>query len=418
MHRVVVTGMGMLSPLGVTVEQNKQNVFAGKSGISKITSFDVTDYTSQIAGQIEWGDQNEQQFNPDAFILPKEQRHIDRFVIYGICAGLQALADSGFEALTEDEKNRAGVLFGTGIGGLSTICATQDIIRDQGPRRVSPFFIPSAISNMIAGHLSIRKGLQGPSSCVVTACATGTHCIGDAARIIRCGEADVMVAGGAEGAVIPMTVAGFAQARALSTHFNDTPQKASRPWDKARDGFVVGEGAGAVVLEEYEHAKARGAKIYGELVGYGMSSDAHHITLPGNKGALRAMKNALNQAGLNAADVGYINAHGTSTGAGDLVELEAVKELYAADIDKVSMSSTKSMTGHLLGATGAVEAIYSLMALNEGVLPPTINLDDPMDEAQGIDLVPLKAKEKHVKYVLSNSFGFGGTNATLVFGKI
>lgn len=417
MRRVVITGMGILSPLGATLESNKKAVFAGKSGVSKITSFDTTDYVSQIAGQVVWGEQDGQ-FNPDPIISPKEQRHIDRFVLYGIYAGLQALEDAGFDASTDEEKNRAGVMFGSGIGGLTTICEGVNTLRESGPHRVSPFFIPSAISNMIAGHISIRKGLQGPNMCIVTACSTGSHCIGEAARIIRSNDADVMVAGGAESAVIPMSVAGFSQARALSTHFNDTPEKASRPWDIDRDGFVIGEGAGALVLEEYEHAKARGAKIYGELVGYGATADAYHITLPGNGGALRAMKNAMAQAHLNASDIGYINAHGTSTGAGDLTELNAVKELYGADIAKISMSSTKSMVGHLLGAAGAVEAIYSLMALNEGVLPPTINLDHPIEEAKGVDLIAHVAKEKQVKYVLSNSFGFGGTNASLIFAKV
>lgn len=417
MRRVVITGMGILSPLGSTIQKNQNNLFNGVSGISKITSFDTTDYASKIAGQIAWG-QDEGQFNPDSFMPPKEQRHIDKFVLYGIYAGVQALQDAGFEPKTEEEKNRAGVVFGSGIGGLTTICETADTLRESGPHRVSPFFIPSAIINMIAGHISIKKGLQGPSTCIATACSTGSHCIGEAARIIRSNDADVMVAGGSESAVIPMAVAGFAQARALSTHYNETPKEASRPWDKDRDGFIIGEGAGAVVLEEYEHAKARGAKIYGELVGYGASSDAYHITAPGNGGALRAMKNALHQAGLNAADIGYVNAHGTSTGTGDIVELNAVKELYGADIDKLSMSSTKSMTGHLLGAAGAVEAIYSLMALNEGILPPTLNLKNPIEEAANVDLVPFKAKEKKIQYALSNSFGFGGTNASLIFAKV
>ena len=417
MRRVVVTGMGILSPLGATLKSNQENIFSGKSGISKITSFDTTDYAAKIAGQVVWGTQ-EGQFNPDSVVSVKEQRHIDRFVLYGMYAGFQALDDAGFDPKTEEEKNRAGVVFGSGIGGLTTICDTAYTLRDFGPHRVSPFFIPSAIINMVAGRISICKGLQGPSTCIVTACSTGSHCIGEAARIIRSNDADVMVAGGSEAAVIPMTVAGFAQARALSTHFNDTPEKASRPWDKDRDGFVISEGAGALVLEEYEHAKARGARIYGELVGYGTSSDAYHITAPGNGGALRAMQNALHQAGINAADIGYVNAHGTSTGAGDVVELNSVKELYGADVDKLSMSSTKSMVGHLLGAAGAVEAIYSLMALNEGILPPTINLDNPVEEAENVDLVPFKAKEKKIKYALSNSFGFGGTNASLLFAKI
>ena len=416
MRRVVVTGMGILSPLGATIEQN-ENIFSGKSGISKITSFDVTDYASQVAGQVVYGTEKGQ-FCPDTVISPKEQRHIDNVILFGLYTGLQAMEDAGFKPSTEEEKNRTGVVFGSGIGGLSTICKGVDILNESGPHRVSPFFIPAAITNMIAGHLSIRLGLQGPSTCIVTACSTGSHCIGEAARMIRANDADVMVAGGSEAAILPVTVAGFSPARALSTHYNETPQCASRPWDKGRDGFVIAEGAGAIILEEYEHAKVRGARIYGELVGYGVSSDAYHITAPGNGGALRAMKNALCQAGLNAAEIEYVNAHGTSTGTGDLVELNAVKELYGADIDKLSMSSTKSMTGHLLGAAGAVEAIYSLMALNKNMLPPTLNLDNPMDEAQGVDLVPFEAKEKQLHYVLSNSFGFGGMNASLIFAKI
>ncbi len=417
MRRVVVTGMGVVSPLGVDLKENFEKVTAGRSVVSKIESFDVTEYASQIAAQVPFGDEAGQ-FNPDLWITPKEQRHMDKFVIYGIAAGLQALADSGFTAESEDEKNRSGVLVGSGIGGIGTIYTTAHTIRDAGPRRVSPFFIPSSLANMISGHLSMRSGFQGPNSCVVTACATGTHAIGDAVRLIRCDEADVMLAGGAESAVSPMTLSGFGQARALSTHYNDKPQEASRPWDKGRDGFVVGEGAAVLVLEEYEHAKKRGAKIYGEIIGYGMSSDAYHITMPGNNGGLRAMRLALKQAGLNAADIGYINAHGTSTPAGDMVELSAIKELYGADIDKVSVSSTKSTIGHLLGAAGAIEAVYCLQALNAGILPPTVNLNDPDDGCEGVDLVPNKAKEKQIKYALSNSFGFGGTNGSLIFAKV
>ena len=417
MRRVVVTGMGVVSPLGVDLKENFEKVTAGRSVVSKIESFDVTEYASQIAAQVPFGDEAGQ-FNPDLWIAPKEQRHMDKFVIYGIAAGLQALADSGFTAESEDEKNRSGVLVGSGIGGIGTIYTTAHTIRDAGPRRVSPFFIPSSLANMISGHLSMRSGFQGPNSCVVTACATGTHAIGDAARLIRCDEADVMLAGGAESAVSPMTLSGFGQARALSTHYNDKPQEASRPWDKGRDGFVVGEGAAVLVLEEYEHAKKRGAKIYGEIIGYGMSSDAYHITMPGNNGGLRAMRLALKQAGLNAADIGYINAHGTSTPAGDMVELSAIKELYGADIDKVSISSTKSTIGHLLGAAGAIEAVYCLQALNAGILPPTVNLNDPDEGCEGVDLVPNKAKEKQIKYALSNSFGFGGTNGSLIFAKV
>ncbi len=417
MRRVVVTGMGVVSPLGVDLNENFKKVTAGKSVVRRIESFDISEYASQVAGLVPSGTEFGQ-FNPDVWLSPKEQRHMDIFVIYGICAGLQALADAGYEALTEEEKNRAGVYVGTGIGGLTTIDETSHTIHECGPRRVSPFFIPSALSNMISGHLSMRAGFQGPNSCVVTACATGTHAIGDAARLIRCDEADVMLAGGAESAICPMTLAGFGQARALSTHYNDTPERASRPWDKDRDGFVIGEGAAVLVLEEYEHAKKRGARIYGEILGYGMSSDAYHITMPGNQGGLRAMKLALKQSGLNAADIGYVNAHGTSTPAGDMVELNAVKELFGADIDKVSMSSTKSTIGHLLGAAGAIEAVYSLQTLNAGILPPTVNLENPQEGCEGVDLVPNVAKEKKVNAVLSNSFGFGGTNGCLIFGKV
>ncbi len=417
MRRVVITGMGMVTPLGTTLKENWEGIISGHSVIEKINSFDVTEYPCQIAAQIHTG-QEAGQFNPSQWISEKEQRHIDLFVIYGLIAGLKALEDSGFKPETEEEKNRSGVLVGSGIGGLQTIDKTVRVLCSDGPRRVSPFFIPSALTNMISGHLSIRAGLQGPNSSVVTACATGTHAIGDAARLIRCNEADVMLAGGAEASICPLALAGFSQVRALSTHFNETPQKASRPWDKARDGFVMGEGAGVVVLEEYEHAKARGAKIYGEVLGYGMSSDAHHITAPGNNGAYRAMKNALSQSGLNASDIDYINAHGTSTGAGDVVEIQAVKDLFHDSIGTISMSSTKSTVGHLLGAAGAVEAIYSLMAMNENVLPPTVNLDDPIEEAQGVDLVAHTAKDKKINHVLSNSFGFGGTNGCLIFGKV
>lgn len=417
MRRVVVTGMGVVSPLGTDLKENFEKVTCGKSAVRRVESFDISDYQSQVAAQVPFGTEFGQ-FEPNVWVTPKEQRHMDMFVIYGLAAGLMALADSGYEAVTEEQKNRSGVYMGTGIGGIQTIDDTSQTLHNQGPHRVSPFYIPSALSNMTSGHLSMRTGFQGPNTCVVTACATGTHAIGDAARLIRTDEADVMLAGGAEAAVCPMTFSGFGQARALSTHYNDTPEKASRPWDKGRDGFIIGEGAAVVLLEEYEHAKKRGAHIYGEVVGYGMSSDAYHITMPGNNGGLRAMRNALRQSGLNAADIGYVNAHGTSTPAGDMVELNAIKEFFGADIDKVSISSTKSTIGHLLGAAGAIEAVYSLQALNAGVLPPTVNLDDPDEGTEGIDLVPKVAKEKKINYVLSNSFGFGGTNGCLIFGKV
>ena len=417
MRRVVVTGMGVISPLGTDLKENFEKVTSGKSAVRRVESFDVSAFQSQVAAQVPVGTEFGQ-FNVNDWVSLKEQRHMDLFVIYGLAAGMMALADSGYEAVTEEQKNRSGVYMGTGIGGIQTIDDTSQVLHNQGPHRVSPFYIPSALSNMASGRLSMRTGFQGPNTCVVTACATGTHAIGDAARLIRTDEADVMLAGGAEAAVCPMTFSGFGQARALTTHYNDTPERASRPWDKGRDGFIIGEGAAALLLEEYEHAKKRGARIYGEILGYGMSSDAYHITMPGNNGGLRAMRNALRQSGLNAADIGYVNAHGTSTPAGDMVELEAIKEFFGADIDKVSISSTKSTVGHLLGAAGAVEAVYSLQTLNASILPPTVNLDDPEDGTQGIDLVPKVAKEKKVDVVLSNSFGFGGTNGCLIFGKV
>lgn len=414
-RRVVITGMGLLTPLGRGLKTNWTRLVNGQSGISKIRYFDVSDYASKIAGQVPFGD-GEGEFQPSSVLSPKEQRHVDPFILYGITAGLDALADSGYTPMTEEESERAGVLFGSGIGGVQSIEKTSLAIRDQGPSRVSPFFIPSALTNLIAGHLSMKYKLKGPCHAVVTACATGTHSIGDAFRIIQNDEADVMVAGGAEAAICPCGVAGFSQARALSTHYNDTPELACRPWDKNRDGFVMSEGAGAVVLEEYEHAKARGAKIYAEIVGYAMTGDAYHITAPGGNGGFRAMKSALKRAGLNPEDIDYINAHGTSTPAGDMVEFNAVREIFGNT--SVSMSSTKSCTGHLLGAAGAVEAIYSALTIQNGVLPPTVNLTNPEEDTRGFDLVPNIAKEKSVRTALSNSFGFGGTNGTLIFKKV
>jgi len=417
MRRVVVTGMGMVTPLGRGLSVNQKGIMAGRSVISKVESFDMTDYPSRIAGLVPRGTL-EGQFSPDDVLEIKEQRHMDDFVILGFVAAHDALKDSGFVPESDLEKERAGVCIGSGIGGIRTIESNVKLIEQFGPRRVSPFFIPMALNNLISGQVSIRYGLQGPNLCVVTACATGSHAIGDAARLIETGEADVMLAGGSESAVCPLAMAGFSQMRALSTQFNDEPQRASRPWDKKRDGFVMGEGAGVLVLEEYEHAKKRGAHIYAELVGYGYSGDAHHITAPGNNGAVRAIRNALKKAQMNPQDIDYINAHGTSTPVGDLVELDAVRQVFADSLDKISMSSTKSTIGHLLGASGAVEAIYSIMALNESLLPPTVNLDDPCDEANGLDLVPHKAKEKKLSAVMSNSFGFGGTNATVIFKKV
>lgn len=415
-RRVVVTGMGILSPLGRGVKTNWDKLTRGVSGISNIKCFDTENFTAKVAGQIPLGDEPDA-FIPDSVLSPKEQRHVDPFILYGLAAATDAVEDSGYIPQTEEEQERAGVLIGSGIGGLQSIEAGAILVREQGPRRVSPFFIPSALINLISGHVSIKYGFKGPNHAVVTACATGTHAIGDAMRIIKNNEADVMIAGGAEAAISPLGIAGFAQAKALSTHYNDNPTAASRPWDTGRDGFVMGEGSGVVVLEEYEHAKKRGAKIYGEVIGYAMTGDAHHITAPGGNGGLRAMQGALKSAGINPEDVDYINAHGTSTPLGDMVEFNAVKTVFGMD-SKVSMSSTKSCVGHLLGAAGAVEAIYSLMALQTGILPPTINLENPEEATKGFDLVPNVAKEKDIKIALSNSFGFGGTNGSLIFRKI
>ncbi len=414
-RRVVVTGMGLLTPLGRGIKTNWDALIAGKSGISNIKTFDTANFTAKVAGHVPFGD-GDGQFQPDSVLSPKEQRHVDPFIVYGLAAATDAVADSGYVPQTEEEQQRAGVLIGSGIGGLQAIEAGSILVKEQGPRRLSPFFIPSALINLISGQVSIKYGFQGPNHAVVTACATGTHAIGDAARIIKNNEADVMIAGGAEAAICPIGIAGFAQAKALSTHYNDTPETASRPWDKGRDGFVMGEGSGVVVLEEYEHAKKRGAKIYGELVGYAMTGDAHHITAPGGSGGLRAMQGALKAAGLNPEEVDYINAHGTSTPLGDMVEFNAVRSVFGNN-PHVSMSSTKSSIGHLLGAAGAVEAIYSLLAINNGIVPPTLNLNEPEEATAGFDLVPLKAKEKKVTVALSNSFGFGGTNGTLIFKK-
>ncbi len=415
-RRVVITGMGILSPLGRGLKTNWDKITNGVSGISAIKSFDTEGFTAKIAGQVPVGE-NEGEFWPDSILSPKEQRHVDPFILYGLSAATDAVEDSGYVPQTEEEMLRSGVLIGSGIGGLQSIESGSILVNEQGPRRLSPFFIPSALINLISGHVSIKYGFKGPNHAVVTACATGTHAIGDAMRIIKNNEADVMVAGGAEAAICKIGIAGFAQAKALSTHYNDNPTAASRPWDTARDGFVMGEGAGVVVLEEYEHAKKRGAKIYAEVVGYAMTGDAHHITAPGGNGGLRAMQGALKSAGLNPQDVDYINAHGTSTPLGDMVEFNAVKEVFGMD-SKVSMSSTKSCVGHLLGAAGAVEAIYSVMAIQSGILPPTINLENPEEETKGFDLVPNVAKEKAVNVALSNSFGFGGTNGSLIFKKV
>lgn len=422
-RRVVITGMGMVTPLGMGVDHNWAEITNGKSGIRKIEHFDVSDITSQIAGIIpKTEDENPQNgaFNANLYMEPKEQRKVDVFITYGMAAAMEAIEDSGWKPTDEAAQNRTGVLIGSGIGGLDEIYKTSLLLAERGPRRVSPFFVPAALINLTSGHVSIKYGFRGPNHSVVTACATGTHAIGDAARLIAYDDADVMIAGGAEGAVCRIGVAGFAAARALSTGYNDNPAAASRPWDAARDGFVIGEGAGIVVLEEYEHAKKRGAKIYGEVIGYGLSGDAHHITSPAEdgNGGYRAMEAALKRAKINPEDVDYINAHGTSTPVGDGIEFGAVKRMFANALDSVSMSSTKSAIGHLLGAAGAVEAIYAAKAMQTGVLPPTLNLDNPSENCQGMDLVPKVAKEKKVNTVLSNSFGFGGTNATLILRNI
>jgi len=416
MRRVVVTGMGIVNSLGVGIQSNWERIIAGKSGIRAIESFDVSDLPAKIAGQVPNGDTADGLFNSEDWVSSKDQRRMDDFIIYGLCAAEQAVQDAGWLPTEDEDCWRTGVMIGSGIGGLTEIAKTSTVIDEGKIRRVSPFFIPASLINLISGHVSIRHGLKGPNHSVVTACATGTHAIGDAARIIMLDDADVMVAGGAESAISRIGMAGFCAARALSTHYNDTPEKASRPWDKDRDGFVMGDGAGVVVLEELEHAKKRGARIYAEVVGYGMSGDAHHITAPAENGdgAYRCMQAALKRAELNPSDVDYVNAHGTSTPLGDEIELGAVARLFGDAVYDISMSSTKSAIGHLLGAAGAVEAIYSILAIENGVIPPTLNLDNPSVDEK-IDLVPHQAKERTVKTALSNSFGFGGTNASLVF---
>jgi len=419
MRRVVVTGLGLVTPLGNGAEITWQNLLKSKSGIRRIDTFDTEAYPSKIAGLIPKGNEVGQ-FNFEDYIPLKERRRMDDFIVYGIAAVEEALKDSGWVPETEEQKEMTGVMIGSGVGGLPRIYEASITLREEGPRKISPFFIPSCLINLVSGQVSIRHGFKGPNHAVVTACSTGAHAIGDAARLIQWGDADVMVAGGAEASVCEIGVAGFAALRALSTNFNDDPTKASRPWDQARDGFVIGEGAGIVILEEYEHAKKRGAKIYAEILGYGMSGDAHHITAPAEdgNGGFRAMRNALRRAELNPDEIGYINAHGTSTPLGDLIELNAVKRLFGESIAHVSMSSTKSSIGHLLGAAGGVEAIFSILAMRDGIIPPTLNLDNPSEGCEGIDLVPHIAKEKKVRYVMSNSFGFGGTNASLVLGMV
>ncbi len=423
MRRVVVTGMGMVTGLGVGVDHNWKRITNAESGIRRIQGFEVSDIASQIAGEVPRTSEEaptDGSFNPDLFVLPKEQKKMDIFIIFAMGAAKEAIADSGWKPQTEEDRCRTGVLIGSGIGGLQSMYESSVTLHEKGPRRLSPFTVPAMLINLASGHVSIEYGFKGPNHSVVTACATGTHAIGDAARLIMFGDADVMVAGGAESAVNRLGVSSFAAIRALSTGYNDRPTEASRPFDEARDGFVIGEGAGVVVLEEYEHAKKRGAKIYAEVVGYGLSGDAYHMTAPAEDGdgGFRAMQAALKNAGMDAGDIDYINAHGTSTPMGDGIECSAVKRLFANHLDKVSMSSTKSAIGHLLGAAGAVEAIYSIKAMQTGILPPTLNLDNVSEPCKGIDLVPKVAKEKKVNVALSNSFGFGGTNASLIMKAV
>ena len=419
MRRVVVTGLGMVTPLGVGVDHNWSQIIAGKTGINRITGFDVDDLACQIAGQVPGADVPGG-LDLDAFIEPREQRRMDRFIQLGVVAAQLAVEDSGWMPEDRESLNRTGVMIGSGIGGLETIVQTDQLMNYRGPRKISPFFIPSALINLVSGHVSIKYGFRGPNHAVVTACSTGAHAIGDAARMVALDDADVMVAGGAEAAVCRIGMAGFAAARALSTGYNDSPEKGSRPWDTGRDGFVMGEGAGIVVLEELEHARARGATIYAEIKGYGMSGDAYHITAPAEDGdgGYRAMEAALKRAGLGTEEIDYVNAHGTSTPLGDLIEAGAVRRLLGDAVGKVSMSSTKSATGHLLGAAGAIEAIYSVKTVQTGDLPPTLNLESPEEAVADFDLVPLKSRKREVRNAMSNSFGFGGTNASLIIGQV
>jgi len=414
MRRVVITGLGLVTPLACGVEESWARLIAGKSGARPITRFKADDLATRICCDVPYGDGSHGTFNPDDWLDPKEQRRVDVFILFGLAAAQQAVTDSGWEPKTEEERCRTGVLIGSGIGGLPGIEEGAITVHERGPRRLSPFFIPGRLINLASGYASIRFGYKGPNHSVVTACATGAHAIGDAARLIMFDDADVMLAGGAESALSRLGIAGFNACKALSTAFNDAPEKASRPYDKDRDGFVMGEGAGCVMLEEYEHAKARGAKIYGEVKGYGLSGDAYHITAPSEDGdgGFRAMQMALKHAGLVASDIDYVNAHGTSTMA-DGIELAAVERLLGNAAAKVSMSSTKSSIGHLLGAAGAVEAIFCLLAMRDGIVPPTINLDN-MDVEPKLDLVANTAKEREIKVAMSNSFGFGGTNAALI----
>ncbi|TNC05356.1 beta-ketoacyl-ACP synthase II [Methylobacterium terricola] len=418
MRRVVVTGLGMVSPLGSSVDVTWSRLIEGQSGAARVEAFDVSDLACKIACSIPLGDGSDGTFNPDRWMEAKEQRKVDPFIVYAMAAAGQALDDAGWHPTSHEDQCATGVLIGSGIGGIGGIYDASVTLFEKGPRRISPFFIPGRIINLASGQVSIAHGLKGPNHAVVTACSTGAHAIGDAARLVALGDADVMLAGGAESPINRLSLAGFAACRALSTGFNEEPQRASRPYDRDRDGFVMGEGAGVVVLEEYEHAKARGAKIYAEVIGYGLSGDAYHITSPSpdGDGAYRCMSAAVKRAGIDPSEIDYINAHGTSTPLGDELELKAVERLLGNATD-VAMSSTKSATGHLLGAAGAIEAIFSVLAIRDGVVPPTLNLDNPSVET-AIDLVPHKAQQRNVDIALSNSFGFGGTNASLILRRV
>lgn len=416
MRRVVITGLGLISPLGVGVDVTWKRLIAGESGLGRISAFDPSDLPCQVAGQVPRGDSSDE-FNPDRYIEPKEQKKMDNFIHFAIAAADEAVKDSGYVPANDEERERIGVMIGSGIGGLNEIYETSLVLHEKGPRRVSPYFIPRSLVNLASGQVSIIHGYRGPNHAVVTACATGAHAIGDAARLIMLGDADMMVAGGAEAAVCKIGIVGFCALRALSTGFNDSPTRASRPYDKDRDGFVMGEGSGIVMLEELEHARKRGAKIYAELIGYGLSGDAYHMTAPAEDGCggYRAMRMALQRAQIGPEQIDYINAHGTSTPMGDEIEVRAIKRLLGSAATTVSLSSTKSAIGHLLGAAGAVEAVFSIKALTDQIAPPTLNLDNPSEGCDGIDLVPHKAKSRKIEIALSNSFGFGGTNASLVF---
>ena len=419
MNRVVVTGLGLVTPLAGNVNTSWKRLIGSESGIEKIYGFETEDLPAKIAGHVPDAESKEG-FDPNRCLEIKEQRKVDRFILFAIDAADQAIKDSGWEVKNDADSVRAGVLVGSGIGGLSSIETATLVLKEKGPRRMSPFFIPSCLINLASGQISIKYNFKGPNLSVVSACSTGAHAIGDAARLIKAGEADIMVAGGSEAAITRLGIAGFAAARALSTNYNDEPTKASRPWDEGRDGFVMGEGAGCVILEEYEHAKNRGAKIYAEILGYGLSADAYHITAPSSDGdgGFRAMQAALNNGGIDIEDINYINAHGTSTPLGDEIELGAIKKLFKDNINKMFVSSTKSSVGHMLGAAGAVEAIFSILSVVNNIVPPTLNLEKPCEGSKGIDLVPITAKEAKINVALSNSFGFGGTNASLIVGNV